>query len=298
VNFDGSEPELCRRCRFDSRQWRRQDASTVLERLGSWWRLATADLSADRLNQRPAPGVWSALEYGLHSAMVLPILRDEIEVMLAHDGAEVRDPCPDLDIEDASRPLTLDPASILDALEREGAILSRLVDTRPDGWAHLGRMDDGTWWQAEATLLHIVHDTTHHFLDVGEGLVRIGAALPVAESTVESVSLAGRVEGARHPRPFEAVGLWSSEMIAALGKTGDAIGADQAEENLTLSGIDWASLRPGTRVLAGTALLELSYRADPGAEWAGWYAWVRQQGRIRPGDSAVISPAQTRSAEP
>jgi hypothetical protein len=229
--------------------------------------------------------------------MVLPILRDEIEVMLAHDGAEVRDPCPDLDIEDATRPLTLDPASILDALDREGEILSRLVDTREDGWAHLGRMDDGTWWQAEATLLHIVHDTTHHFLDVGEGLVRIGAAMPFGELIVDSVNTAGGVEGdrpmdrKRHRRPFEAVGVWSSEMIAALAKKGDAIGADRAAENLTLSGIDWARLRPGTRLLAGTVLLELSYRADPGPEPAGWYAWVRQPGQIRPGDPAVISPA-------
>ena len=333
MRFDGSEPETCERCGFDSRRWQRRDASAVFKELGRWWRLATSGLGADDLNRRPAPGVWSALEYGLHSAMVVPILREGIEVMLANDHVEVHDPAADVDIEDATRPLTLEPASILDALQREGTVLGRLVDTRHEGWEHLGRMDDGTWWQAEATLLHAVHDTTHHFLDVGEGLARIGAALPTAESTVDSVNVSDGgvpklpvgsvsvqldgIEGDRqadrkhHGRPFQAVCLWSSEVIAELAGEGHAIRPGAAGENLTLSGVDWPRLRPGTRVLAGTALLELSFPADPcqkqarwfrdgkvdrldhaeHPEWTRWYAWVRQPGQVRPGDPAVISPA-------
>ncbi len=277
VRFDGSEPETCRRCGFDSRWWGRRDASLVFERLGYWWRSATVGVGADDLNRRPGPGVWSVLEYGLHSAMVLPILRDGIELILAHDGAEVRDPCPDVDIEDATRPLTLDPASILDALEREGATLSRLVDSCEEGWAHLGRMDDGTWWQAEATLMHIVHDTTHHFLDVAEGLARIGAALPTVTALVESVNVSdggvsklpvtsisvapggvtasARAERKNNGPPFQAVCLWSSDVIAELAGRDHPLGAGAASENLTLSGADWPRLRPGTRLRAGTALL-------------------------------------------
>lgn len=177
VRFDGTEHEICERCGFDSRAWRRQDASALFSRLGHWWRLATRACSVDELNQRPAPQVWSALEYGLHSAMVLPILRGAIEVMLAHDRADVHDPWPEVDIEDATQPLTLDPTPLLDDLEREGLLFSRLVDNSQRGWGHLGHMDDGTWWQAEATLLHAVHDTTHHLLDVLEGLERIRAGV-------------------------------------------------------------------------------------------------------------------------
>lgn len=88
------------------------------------------------------------------------------------------------------------------------------------------------------------------------------------------------------------------------------MGAGAASANLTLSGADWPRLRPATRLLAGTALLELSYPVipDPTAgrwfsdgdisglphdehpEWAGWYGWVRRPGVVRPGDVAVISP--------
>ncbi len=216
VRFDGSEPETCGRCGFDSQSWRRRHASTVFELLGYWWRAATVGVSLDDLNRRPAGGVWSALEYGLHTAMVLPILRDGIEVILAHDGAEVRDPCPDVDIDDATRPLTLDPASILDALEREGAILSRLVDTCGQGWDHLGRMDDGTWWQAQATLMHIVHDTTHHFLDVAEGLARIGAAPATATATIESMCVS---DGGVSKRPVFSISVSPAGLMATTRPT-------------------------------------------------------------------------------
>ena len=57
--------------------------------------------------------------------------------------------------------------------------------------------------------------------------------------------------------------LWSSEAVAARAGRGHPLGAGAARENLTLSGADWSRLRPGTRVLAGTALLELSYPAIP-----------------------------------
>lgn len=320
MRLDGSEPEICTRCGFDSRRWERRDASAVFHLLGNWWRRAIADMSVEDLNRRPAPGVWSALEYGLHSAMVVPILRHAIEAMLAVDRVEVHDPCPGVDIEDNTRPLTLDPSALLDDLEREGAALGWLVDNHREGWGHLGRMEDGTWWQAEATFLHAVHDTTHHFLDVGEGLARVGAAAPTTEATVVSVNVSdeeGEIEVDRqsdrkhHGRPFQAVCLWSSEAIEQPAGEGQAIGAGTVGENLTLSGVDWAGLRPGTRLLAGTALLELSYPATPcpeqarwfcdgditrlshaeHPEWARWYAWVRRPGRARPGDPAVVSPA-------
>jgi hypothetical protein len=300
-----------------------------MDRLGYWWRQASAAVSDEDLNRRPAPGVWSAMEYGLHSAWVLPLLRDSIERMVAHDRSRTPDPYPDLDIEDASRPLTLDPSSLFTDLEREGRVLARLVRAGTDGWHHVGLMDDGTWWQAEATLIHIVHDTTHHFLDVGEGLVRIGAALTPASGTVVSVN---RPTGGPSPAdasvamppndlacgttrpdrraPYRAVSLWSAEIIDQLAAEGHAVGIGTAGENLTVSGLDWSSLRPGTRILAGTTLLELSYPMDPQA-WEGswftdgdpsrldhaqhpararWSAWVRRPGQVRIGDRAILSP--------
>ena len=83
-----------------------------------------------------------------------------------------------------------------------------------------------------------------------------------------------------------------------------------AGENLTVTGIDWASLRPGTQLLAGDVLLEISAWATPCAKNAAWfvdrsfrrmdhelhpgwsraYAWVREPGTIRPGDAVIVEP--------
>ena len=175
MKFDGTEAEICAQCGFDSRKWQRPDATALFELLGSRWREMTSGLSVEDLNRRPRPLVWSALEYGLHSAMVIPILRDAIERILASDGCVASDPCPDLDTEDNTQPLVLCPTPILDALEREGAALARLAAGTNKGWGHWGYMDDGQPWQAEATLFHAAHDTTHHLADVADGLFAIGA---------------------------------------------------------------------------------------------------------------------------
>ena len=121
MNFDGTEAEVFVQCGFDSRILRRHDATALFEPLGSQWHEITSGVTAEDLNRRPSPLVWSALEYGLHSAMVIPILRDAIERILASDGCVLADPYPDLDTEDTAQPLVLHPPPILDALTREGA---------------------------------------------------------------------------------------------------------------------------------------------------------------------------------
>lgn len=302
--LDGTEPETCRRCGFDSRLWQRGDTSAFLELLGYWWRAATAGVSVADLNRRPAPGVWSALEYALHSAFVLPLLRHDLEVILDCDRSVVRDAWPELDIEDASRPLVLDPGSLLDDLEREAQSVRWLVDSLRDGWNHCGLMDNGTWWQAEATLLHLVHDTAHHLFDVGEGLARLGVTVPTTEGWVGAVARDGvapggqvrvlpggieggvRSSGGRRIRPFDAVRLAPAPSSEPAAGHLPAAGAD-----LVLAGIAWASLRPGIRVLAGSVLLEVSHPAERGDPLAtDWYAWVRRPGELRAGDRAVVSP--------
>ena len=107
--------------------------------------------------------------------MVIPILRDAIERILASDGCHAPDPCPEVDTEDNTQPLTLDPTVIVNDLDREGAALARIVAATDDGWDHVGHLDDGRPWQAEVILFHAAHDTRHHLMDVEQGLIAIGA---------------------------------------------------------------------------------------------------------------------------
>lgn len=329
--MDGTTPETCAGCGFDSRGWSVRDAGSLLGSLGYWWRLATAGVPAGELNRRPQPEVWSALEYGLHTAFVTAVIRVGIERILAGDGTELPAPPATADAEDAPA-LMLDPAVVLAALEREGSHLADLTGPRvtPAGrWANTGRLA-GTTIQAEAVLLHAVHDVSHHFMDVSRGLTSLGVGTPAGRGRVDQVNRSdggvpktGGPGGAigwrgldgdrqanrkHHGRPFQAVSLWSSEVIATLAAAGHPLAPGRAGENLTVAGLDWPSLRPGTALRVGTALLEVSFPAVPchhQTRWftdgdfsrishddnpgsARWYAWVRRPGQVAPGDEVEV----------
>ena len=327
--MDGKSPETCAECGFDALDWRVPDAGTFFGALGFWWRLALADVSAADLNRRPAPDVWSALEYGFHSAMVTAVLRAGIELILAEDGC-VLPPYPNAP-PSAGEPADVEAAPILDALEQEGAALAAVSAVRSQPWSNTGQLGD-TIVQAEAALFHAVHDASHHFMDIARGLSSIGAGtprgagtvaqinasgggvpkLPVAQGQLERRGLDGDVQADQkhHGRPFQAVCLWSADVIDELAANNHPIAAGSAGENVTVRGVDWAAMRPGTRLRVGTALVELSYPAVPckkqtrwfadgdftriahenNPQWVRWYGWVREPGDVRSGDEVVVQP--------
>jgi MOSC domain-containing protein YiiM len=329
--MDGITPETCAECGFDARRWRRRDVVTYLGALGFWWRHALDDIDADRLNQRPAAGVWSALEYAGHTAVVTAMIRYGIERILERDGVELPALLDDADDESAA-PSTLDRDAVLADIEREAAVLVDVVEQAgPDGWTHTGRAGDATI-QAEAALLHAAHDASHHGYDVARNLADLGLPpaigdgrldqintsgggvpkQPVPEGRIDLDGLAGdhQADGKHHGRPFQALCLWSSEVIAGLAADGHPITAGAAGENLTLAGLDWDSVRPGQLLRVGEVLAEVSFPATPCAKqtrWftdgdfgrldhgrnpglTRWYAWVREPGTVRPGDPVVMSP--------
>jgi MOSC domain-containing protein YiiM len=330
---DGTAPETCAECGFDSRRWRVRDAGSFLNLLGYWWRLATDGIPAEQLNSRPALGVWSALEYGGHSAVVTAMVRWGIEQVVEQDGVEL----PVLPDDASGRDVAVTPAAtsrpeqVVGDLEREGQALGALAAGAPkDAWTHTGRLPDGGAVQAEAALLHAVHDASHHQMDVGRGLAALGAGTPahtgavarvnashggvpkhaISNAEVTTVGLVGDRQADRrhHGRPFQALCVWSAAVIDELAAAGHPIGAGSAGENLTLSGVDWPSLRPGTRLRIGTVLAEVSFPAMPCAKqtrwfsdgdfsriayernpaWTRWYAWVREPGRVAAGDPVGV----------
>jgi MOSC domain-containing protein YiiM len=60
-----------------------------------------------------------------------------------------------------------------------------------------------------------------------------------------------------------AVCLFSDELIAALRAEGHPIDRGTTGENLTISGLDWTTLAPGTRLAVGSVRLEIAKPADP-----------------------------------
>ena len=274
--------------------------------------------------------MWSALEYGFHSAMVTAVIRAGIEMVLEADGCELP-PVP-FAPDETGEPVDIDPAVVLDALEAEGAALAAVAARRDAAWANVGRSGEIVL-QAEAALLHAAHDAGHHLMDVARGFAALGVATPPGTGVIAQVNTSGGgvpkhpvahgrvdhhgLEGDRqadrkhHGRPFQALCLWSADVIDELAGQGHPIAAGRAGENVTLSGVDWASLRPGSQLRVGSALVELSFPAVPckkqtqwfndgdfnriayenNPQWVRWYGWVREPGEVTPGDAVIVQPS-------
>lgn len=138
--------------------------------------------------------------------------------------------------------------------------------------------------------------------------------VPVLEAEVDRAGVRGDRQHNRrhHGRPWQALSLWSLDVITALRAEGHPVSPGSCGENLTVRGLDWARLRPGIRLGIGEAVAELSAYAVPCAKirasFAGhdfnrvhhdrhpgvsrMYAWVVRGGVVRPGDPVVVEPAQ------
>jgi hypothetical protein len=135
---------------------------------------------------------------------------------------------------------------------------------------------------------------------------------PVSRVDVGVRGVVGDVQRTRrhHGRPWQAVCLWSSDVIDRLAAEGHPIGPGSAGENVTISGIDWAELRSGVRLEIGSVLVETSVWSLPCTKNAQWfvdgdfnrmhherergvsrmYAWVVEPGQIGVGDPVVVEP--------
>jgi MOSC domain-containing protein YiiM len=111
-----------------------------------------------------------------------------------------------------------------------------------------------------------------------------------------------------HGRPWQAVCLWSAEVIEQLQAEGHPIGFGSAGENLTVRGLDWSLVSPGLRLQVGSAVLQVSSYAIPCVKNARWfsdgdfsrlsrpggsrvYACVLAEGAVRAGDAVVVEPS-------
>lgn len=173
-------------------------------------------------------------------------------------------------------------------------------------------------------LLHLLHGAgrlRHAGTPTLEGTVaqlsRSGGGVPktpVDRVRIDRGGLEGDVQGNRkhHGRPWQAVCLWSAEVVEGLQADGHPIGFGSAGENVTVRGLDWALVTPGALLLVGSALLAVSSYAIPCAKNARWfrdgqfrrlsheaapgasrvYATVLVEGLAAAGDAVVLEPTR------
>ena len=112
-----------------------------------------------------------------------------------------------------------------------------------------------------------------------------------------------------HGGPQRAVSLYSLELVDALRREGHPIVPGAVGENLTLAGMDWSVMVPGTTIAVGEVRLVLtgfaspckniapafrdehfvrvSQKVHPG--WSRLYARVEREGVIAVGDPVTVS---------
>ena len=113
-----------------------------------------------------------------------------------------------------------------------------------------------------------------------------------------------------HGGPDRALCLYSEELIAALREEGHPIAPGSVGENVTVFGIDWRLMTPGTRIALGEVIIEvtsytapcrtiresfdaerftrISEKSHPG--WSRVYARVLVEGLLRSGDEVRLLP--------
>jgi len=208
------------------------------------------------------------------------------------------------------------------------------VDAPPrlDAKLRARQTDDLKAIEASPDLLDKVHHLMHGLVSIADIRRAAGDAIDrqqgaviqlnvsgggVPKTPVESVDvgicgLDGDQQEARvhHGRPWQALCLWSQEVIDAFAADGHPLAAGLAGENVTISGLDWASMRGGTIIDIGAVRCQLSSPSAPcgkNADWfldgdfslmshdlhpgkSRWYASVLTPGTLSTGDPVVVNP--------
>jgi MOSC domain-containing protein YiiM len=135
--------------------------------------------------------------------------------------------------------------------------------------------------------------------------------LPTAAARVTIAGLAGdrHRDGEHHGGPERAVCLYALEAIVALQREGHPIAPGSLGENLTVQGLDWGAITPGTLLKVGEdVVLEITRYTSPcgnirlvfvGGDYArvsqkrhpGWsrvYARVLREGTVHQGDAVHL----------
>ena len=154
----------CPECGFDTQSFAVQAVPDMIMTNAAAWREVLT--GPGNLRRRPAPGKWSAVEYGCHVRDVFLLFDRRLELMLTTD-----DPLfPNWDQDAtavADRYQEQDPSKVAAALpEAAQAIAGRFAGVSDDQWRRTGRRSDGASFTVETFARYFIHDPVHHLYDV------------------------------------------------------------------------------------------------------------------------------------
>jgi hypothetical protein len=155
----------CPECGLDTRTVGPAELPGALRAVSADWDQAL-DAPAELLRERPAPAVWSPLEYACHVRDVYRVFGGRLELMLADDGARFAGWDQD-EAAVAQRYAAQDPATVRIELAEAGRAVAAAFEAVPAArWGHTGLRGDGTRFTVATLGRYLLHDVVHHLHDV------------------------------------------------------------------------------------------------------------------------------------
>lgn len=168
----------CDECGFDTRTMSEDELVTTIASFARRYRapltrFLPGEDGAAVVRRRPAPEVWSALEYAAHVRDVLAFYRGRVERVLAEERPTFDAVGPISPPERVERYHLEDVTGVAEQLAVEATALADLLGSlSPGQWQRVGLSSEGDGAERTVRVLaeRAAHDPSHHLLDVGRSL--------------------------------------------------------------------------------------------------------------------------------
>jgi hypothetical protein len=123
-------------------------------------------LARPQARVRPAPDVWSVVEYGCHTRDVFRIFATRVRLMLDEDDPTFANWDQDKTAV-AERYFEQDPAAVSEQLAVAGAEIAAVFDgVRDDQRSRRGLRSNGSRFTVDSIGAYFLHDVVHHLHDI------------------------------------------------------------------------------------------------------------------------------------
>ena len=166
----------CEECRYDPSEI---DTTALVDAVAAMAKRYQAPLTrflpADDpdavLRTRPAPAVWSALEYAAHLRDAIDFYDHRVRRVLEEDTPQLTAPSSWDDLCAERHYNDEDPAMVLAAVEQGATAASeRLAALSPEQWLRTGIGIEGDERSVRLLAERLAHEGHHHLLDIGRSM--------------------------------------------------------------------------------------------------------------------------------
>ena len=169
--------EQCENCGFDASLLSDEELLSALDNLGPAWREHLVD-AASHLRTRPAPQVWSAVEYAAHSRDITALHLFGVREALTGREMDFGELPSDELMTETARPYNdLTVEEILTTLSSDAVSMAGIARDAGVGTWENGLRVGGQRQTVRQLLAHALHDSRHHLVDIERNLVLLRATL-------------------------------------------------------------------------------------------------------------------------